>query len=125
LWTHDEDIRRALRLAPNDLDVARVSLMSSALAESLAVGMALTGTSQPGRTVRIDFIGPGGGTSFDVALSPGGVPGPPDLTIEATALDLCRLASNRLAVDQIDLTLEGDESLLLPVLVGAGAFAMD
>ena len=99
--------------------------MSTALTESLAIGMALTGTTQPGRTVRIDLSGAGGGRSVDVALSPGAVPGPPDLTIAASALDLCRLASNRLAVDQIDLQVEGDRSLLVPVLVGAGAFAMD
>ena len=56
---------------------------------------------------------------------PATIPGPPDLTIEASALDLCRLASNRLAVDQIDVRVDGDRSLLEPVLVGASAFAMD
>ena len=75
--------------------------------------------------MRIDVTGLGGGRSFDVALAPGDTAGPPDLTIEATALDLCRLASNRLAVDQIDLRVEGDRSLLEPVLVGATAFALD
>ena len=67
----------------------------------------------------------GGGRSFDVALSPDDTPGLPDLTIEASALELCRLASNRLAFDQIDIRVGGDRSLLEPVLVGAGAFAMD
>ena len=68
LWTHDDDIRRAVGLPLNELDDTRLALMSTALTESLAVGMALTGTTRPGRTVRIDVTGSGGGRSFDVAL---------------------------------------------------------
>jgi hypothetical protein len=49
----------------------------------------------------------------------------PDITITTTALDICRLASNRLPVDLIDLAVDGDRSLLEPILVGAGAFACD
>jgi uncharacterized protein (TIGR03083 family) len=125
LWTHDDDIRRAVGLPANELDDRRLSLMSTALIEALPLGMALSGTTQPGRAVRVDVTGAGGPTSFVVALSPGETPGLPDLTIQGSALDLCRLASNRLPVDQIDLVAEGDRSLLGPVLVGATAFAMD
>jgi uncharacterized protein (TIGR03083 family) len=125
LWTHSDDIRRAVGLPLSELDDARLAVMSTALIESLAVGMALTATTRPGRTARIDITGSGGGRSFDVALSPGDTPGLPDLTIEASALELCRLASNRLTFDQIDFRVSGDRSLLEPVLVGAGAFAMD
>jgi uncharacterized protein (TIGR03083 family) len=125
LWTHDDDIRRAVGLPLNDLDATRLSLMSTTLVNALSLGMALAGTTRPGRTVRIELTGPGGGTSFDVALSPDEAPGIPDLTIETSALDLCRVASNRLSVDRIDVVTDGDRSLLEPVLVGATAFAMD
>ena len=125
LWTHDDDIRRAVGLPPNQLDHQRLSLMSSALVGALPLGMALAGTTRPGRTVRIDLTGPGGGTSFMTALSPDEVAGVPDLTIETSALDLCRLASNRLPIDRLDAVVDGDRSLLEPVLVGATAFAMD
>jgi uncharacterized protein (TIGR03083 family) len=125
LWTHDDDIRHAAVLPPNELDEPRLSLMSTTLLESLALGMALAGTTRPGRTVRIALTGPGGGMPFDAPLSPGETPGLPDLVIETSALDLCRLASNRLPIDDIDVLVEGDRSLLEPVLVGATAFAMD
>jgi hypothetical protein len=85
----------------------------------------LRGTTQVGRTVRLELTGSGGGRSFDVALAPGEVAGVPDLTIELSVLDLCRLASNRLSLHQIDVRTEGDRALLEPVLVGATAFALD
>jgi uncharacterized protein (TIGR03083 family) len=125
LWTHDDDIRSAVGLPPNLLDDARLSLMSSALVQALPLGMALAGTTQRGRTARIDLTGPGARTSFVTALSPDEVAGAPDITIETSALALCRLASNRLPVDRLDAMVEGDRSLLRPVLVGATAFAMD
>jgi uncharacterized protein (TIGR03083 family) len=125
LWTHDDDIRRAVGLASNDLDERRLSLMSTSLVESLALGMALAGTTRPGRTARISLTGPGGGRSFDAPLAPGEDAGLPDIVVETSALDLCRLASNRLPVDRLDVVVDGDRSLLEPLLVGATAFAMD
>jgi hypothetical protein len=82
--------------------------------------------------VRFDLTGSGGGHTFVAALSPDDTPlspddllDQPDLVIETSALDLCRLASNRMSIDELDVHIEGDHSLLRPVLVGAGAFAMD
>jgi uncharacterized protein (TIGR03083 family) len=125
LWTHDDDIRRAVGLPLNLLDDARLSMMSTALLGVLPYGMARAGTTQPGRTVRFDLTGPGGGTSLTASLSPESAAGEPDLVVRTSTLDLCRVASNRLAFDDLDVTIEGDRSLLRPVLVGATAFAMD
>ena len=58
LWTHDDDIRRAVGLPANLLDDARLGLMSSTRL-GLPFGMARAGTTRPGRTVRIDLTGPG------------------------------------------------------------------
>jgi hypothetical protein len=124
LWTHDDDIRRAIKRPPNPLDADRLALMSSDLMNVLNFGMAMSGTTQPGRTARINLMGPGGG-SYDVALAPGEIAGLPDITITTSVLDLCRVASNRLSVDEIDLAVDGDRSLLEPILVGASAFAAD
>jgi uncharacterized protein (TIGR03083 family) len=125
LWTHDDDIRRAVGAPRNDLDDERLSLMSGALLDVLPFGLALAGTVQPGRTARITLTGPGGGRTVDAPLAPGEAPGVPDIVLEATALDLCRVAANRLPIDRIDVDVEGDRSLLEPVLVGATAFALD
>jgi len=124
VWTHDDDIRRAVKLPPNELDDARLALMSSDLMNVLNLGMALSGTTQPGRTARVDLTGPGG-ASYLVALAPGEVAGLPDITITTSALDLCRLASNRLSSSLLDIEVVGDRALLEPVLVGATAFAAD
>jgi uncharacterized protein (TIGR03083 family) len=124
LWTHGDDIRHATERRPDVLDDARLALMSSELMRVLPVGMAMTGTAQPGRTARIDLTGPGGGTS-DVALAPGELPGTPDIVVRAKTIDLCRLAANRLGRAQFECVVDGDEALLLPILVGAGAFAAD
>jgi uncharacterized protein (TIGR03083 family) len=124
LWTHDDDIRRAINRPPNVLDGQRLALMSSDLMNVLNLGMALSGTTQPGRCARFNLMGPGGG-SYDIALAPGEVAGLPDITITTSALELCRLASNRLSAELIDLAVDGDRSLLEPILVGATAFAAD
>src|SRR4029079_17992976 len=117
LWTHDDDIRRAANRSPNALHDERLGLMSSELMSVLNLGMMLSGTTQAGRTARFNLMGSGGG-SYEVALSPGEISGMPDITITTTALDLCRLASNRLTADLIDLAVDGDRSLLEPILVG-------
>jgi len=124
LWTHGDDIRHATDRAPNDLDEARLALMSGELMRVLSLGMALTGTTQPGRTARIELTGLGAGIS-DVALAPGEEAGHPDIVVRVATLDLCRLASNRLPWSELDCEVEGDETLLQPILAGASAFAAD
>jgi uncharacterized protein (TIGR03083 family) len=124
LWTHDDDIRRATGRALNNLDDARLSLMSGQLMDLLGRGMALMGTAQPRRTARLQLTGLGAG-SFDIALAPDEVPGRPDVTITVAAVELCRLAANRLAPGDLRVDVEGDRSLVAPILVGAGAFALD
>jgi uncharacterized protein (TIGR03083 family) len=124
LWTHDEDIRRATGRPLNPLDEPRLALMSSSLLGVLSGGMALSGTMQAGRTARIHVNGAGSRT-YDIALALGETAGAPDITITVDALGLCRLASNRIPIGDLPAVVEGDRSLLEPVLVGATAFAMD
>lgn len=124
LWTHAEDIRRATGRPPNRLDADRLTIMSSELIQLLPHGMALADTARPGRSARMHLTGPGGGV-FDVALAPDEVAGPPDVTITTEVLDLCRLAANRVTITGLAVAVDGDRSLVAPILVGAGAFALD
>jgi uncharacterized protein (TIGR03083 family) len=124
LWTHSNDIREAIGRPADNLDEARLSLMVNELMRVLPLGLALSGCPQPGRTARITLTGEGGGT-FDVALDPTTPIGPPDITLTTSVIDLCRLASNRLTAEALDVIVDGDGGLLEPVLVGAGAFAAD
>lgn len=124
LWTHDEDIRRATGRPANGLDDERLTLMSTELMTLLAGGMALTGTTRPGRTARFELTGTGAGT-FDVALAPDEVAGAPDIVVRTEAVEICRLAANRVLPADLPVEVTGDRSLLEPMLVGAGAFALD
>ena len=124
LWTHGDDIRRAVGRDPDLLDEARLSLMVDELMRVLPLGLALSDCARPGRTARIELTGPGGGR-FDVPLAPGEPAGDPDIILKATAIDLCRVASNRLAPEEFAVMVDGDARLLDPVLVGAAAFAAD
>jgi hypothetical protein len=125
LWTHDEDIRAATGQPPNELDAARLALMGGKLMELLPLGMSMTGTTRPGRTATIRLRGPNGTLSYAVPLDLAGSPGPPDVVVSTSALDICRLAANRLSVGELAVEVEGDGSLLEPLLVGATAFSMD
>ena len=124
LWTHGDDIRQAVGGPLNLLDDGRLSLMSGELMQALPIGTALTGQSRPGRTARFCLTGSGGGT-FDVPLAWGEAPGSPDIVVTVATIDLCRLAANRVRPDALDAVVEGDRSLLEPVLAAAAAFAAD
>jgi uncharacterized protein (TIGR03083 family) len=125
LWSHGDDIRQAVELPLNPLDDDRLGLMVGELMRALPIGMALTGQGIAGRSARFVLDGPGGGT-FSVPLAFGESPAAePDIVVSARTIDLCRLAANRLAADELGATVEGDTSLLEPVLAAAGAFAAD
>jgi uncharacterized protein (TIGR03083 family) len=124
IWTHEEDIRRATGRPLNDLDSDRLSLMSSQLMAILPAGMGLAGTARPGRSARVRLTG-AGAAEFVVALAPDEEAGEPDVTITTEAVELCRLAADRVGIGELVVDVEGDITLLEPVLVGASAFALD
>ena len=124
LWTHGDDVRQAVGRDLDLLDDARLSLMVGELMQAVPIGMALTGQSAPGRSVRFVLAGPGGGV-FDEPLTLGEAAGPADVTISTDTIGLCRLAANRLSVNELGPVVEGDRTLAEPVLVALTAFAAD
>ncbi len=124
LWTHGDDIRAAVSRSLNPLDPSRLRLMSSELMAVLPIALAVTGGARPGMSARLELTGAGGG-SYLVPLAPGEVPGDPALTISTPVIDLCRLAANRLPISDLPVRVTGDATAVDPILVGAGAFAMD
>jgi uncharacterized protein (TIGR03083 family) len=122
VWTHSEDIRRAVDLPLEPPDGSRLTLMSNIAVRALPIGLALAGKSHPGRTARVVLTGVGGGT-WSQALNLGDQPGEPDLLLVADVVDFCRLAATRLSVEDLECHIEGDETLAADVLAGAGIFA--
>ena len=124
LWTHGDDIRQAVGRPLDLLDEDRLSLMVSDLMDVLPLGLGLTGQAYPGKTARFEVTGAGGGT-FVVPLELGQPAGTPDIAVTVDALELCRLAANRLDQSELDTQVTGDSSLLDGLLVAASSFAAD
>ena len=122
MWTHEEDICRATGRSLPTPDPARLRRMSRIAVPSMPFGLAFSGVPVSGRTARIVLTGPGGGT-WDQALAVGEVAGAPDVTLVLDVVDYCRLASRRIAPDEVAVDIEGDAALGRHVLVGAGVFS--
>ena len=122
VWTHTEDICRALgrRLMPPEAD--RIELMSSSLCAVVVGGMHLAGVPRKSGRLTIRLTGSGGGT-YSHTLGPDG--SGPEVSIEADVVDICRLAARRIAPADLDAVIIGDADLAADVLVGLTAFAMD
>jgi len=67
---------------------------------------------------RIVLTGPGGG-SFDI-----GEPGEPTVVLASDVLDYCRVAARRIEPDALDMTVEGDGTVVPALLEAARAFAV-
>ena len=122
VWTHTEDISRAVGRPAPELDAARLRLMTAAVVGALPLGMILTGGEPQGRSVRIVLEGEGGG-AWVQSLEVGGVPGEPALTLVADAVDFCRVAAKRVAGADLRCTVLGDTELAGVVLTAAALFA--
>ena len=122
LWTHTEDTCRATHRTPPALDAARLHLMTNAAVAAIPLGLLLAGIDGGTRTARIVLTGPGGGV-WHQSLQFRGEAGEPEVTIVADAIDFCRLASQRIAPDQLQADVDGSIDLAVDVLRGASVFA--
>jgi len=116
LWTHADDVRKAIGEPVDEPPPAVLHCMASASVGSLA--LAVLGLDDPPgpATAHVVLTGRGGGT-WDLVL-PGATAtdGEPDVTLVADVVDYCRVVSRRLEVDDLDMTTEGDAALAKKLL---------
>lgn len=124
LWAHAMDISAATGRPLLRLDPERMATMSSRLMAAVPMALAYRGIVVPRRTARFVLTGSAGGC-YTVPLHHDADPAQVDVTVVTDALDLCRVAARRLAVDELDATIEGDHGLADLVLAGLDAFARD
>jgi uncharacterized protein (TIGR03083 family) len=122
VWTHTDDIRRAVGRPVRAPDGSSLTLMSDLAVNALPLGLAVSGRPAAHRTARIVLTGPGGG-SWSQSLGIGDPPGRPEVIVVADVVDFCRLAAKRLPAAELVCHIEGDEQLAADVLVGAAVFA--
>jgi uncharacterized protein (TIGR03083 family) len=120
VWTHADDIRRAVgdeMVAPTAMDVRA---MSSASVGSLPLAIHVVADSVPDGSARIVLTGEGGGV-WDLQLGRGGHE---LVSIVADVVDYCRVVSKRIAVDELQATIEGDHRLAERLLTAATIIAV-
>ena len=127
VWTHDEDIRRALGREPEAPDPARLRVMTQSAVAALPIGMALIDRPPAGRAVRVVLTGDGGGSwlqplEFGADTVAVGAPAP-SATLLTDAVSFCRVAARRLAPRDLDHRVQGDASLIDDVLAAVAVFA--
>jgi uncharacterized protein (TIGR03083 family) len=104
IWTHGDDIRRALGRGVESPAHADLRTMSIASVNSLELLVPLMSNRPTMPSTRVVLTGPGGGT-FDLGR------GERQLTVVAGVVDYCRLAARRATLETIDFNIEGDEQL--------------
>jgi len=122
LWTHADDVRRALGQPLVDPDPERLAAMSDVATRSLPTGMTLSGSARPGQSAKVVLLGHGGGT-WTVPLALGDPGGPPAVTVVADVVDFCRVAATRLDPVSLEHDVEGDAELARDVLRAVAIFA--
>jgi hypothetical protein len=120
LWTHENDIRQAIRWEASVPDPSTLRLMTDLAARLLP----RAGAGLPGPVdVRLVLTGPGGGT-WDVTVG-NGPPAATAISIVTDAVGFCRLAANRIAPADLDVSITGDPGRAAAVLAAAATLALD
>ena len=126
LWTHENDIRRAVGWEASVPDPSTLRLMTDLAARLLPQA----GAGLPGPVdVRLVLTGPGGGT-WDVTVGGGppaqtAAPAGTAVSIVTDAVGFCRLAANRIAPAELDVNVTGDPGRAAAVLAAATTLALD
>jgi uncharacterized protein (TIGR03083 family) len=120
LWTHTDDIRRAIDQPVAGPTLPDVLAMSDTSVRSLPLAIHVVSDRVPDGVARIVLTGVGGGV-WNLELGAGG---PELVSIVADAVDYCRVASRRLNVGDLDATIEGDTDLAGRLLTAATIIAV-
>ena len=120
LWTHEDDIRRAVGLPLSEPDAAVLRLMTDLAARLLPHSAARLGQREP-VGVHLVLTGPGGGT-WDVTL---GHRPAASVCIVTDAVGFCRLVASRVTQEDLGAHVAGDPGRAARVLAAAAALALD
>lgn len=134
LWTHENDIRRALGLPQTRPDASTLTLMTRLAASLLPLAASGNGLVDP-VALRLVLTGPGGGTwqvslgRADSGLAAGptadSVPAAVAVGIVADAAAFCALVANRVAPAELDSYVTGDPERVRAILHAATTLALD
>ena len=120
LWTHENDIRRAVGWAASVPDPSTLRLMTDLAAGLLPLAAAGLGEATD---VRLVLTGPGGGT-WDVTVG-SGPPAAASVAIVTDAVGFCRLAANRVTPAELDVSVTGDPARAAAVMFAVTTLALD
>jgi uncharacterized protein (TIGR03083 family) len=122
IWTHTDDIRRALGRPLDVPSAAALRTMAEGSMTMVPSALEASGRVRQGRTARIVLTGPGGG-DWTVPMAPGGEVGEPDVAITLSVVEWCRRFSERLSAEDLDLAVRGDRRLADDLVAAAPVFA--
>jgi uncharacterized protein (TIGR03083 family) len=123
MWTHEEDVRRAIGRPLSPPDDATLSLMSRLAATLLPYAMARSGRTAPAE-VRLVLTGRGGGTfTVQVGQPADGTPDRSRLILDT--VQFCRVVADRLEDADLTVDVSGDRELAVATLAGARLLALD
>ncbi|MBI4942277.1 MAG: maleylpyruvate isomerase family mycothiol-dependent enzyme [Actinobacteria bacterium] len=121
LWTHENDIRRALGMPRTDPDAPTLTVMTDFATAILPRAAAVRGIETP-VDLRLVLTGPGGGT-WQLRLrdeTPAA-----DIGVVTDAAAFCRLLANRTAAPDLPVHITGDPAIARQVLQAATTLALD
>jgi uncharacterized protein (TIGR03083 family) len=121
-WTHTDDIRRALGRPLGAPSASALRTMAGGSMTMVPSALQRSGLARPGRTARIVLTGPGGG-DWNVPMESGAEVGAPDVILMLPVVEWCRLFSERLGPDELDLSVQGDRDLGAAVVAAAPVYA--
>jgi uncharacterized protein (TIGR03083 family) len=119
LWTHADDIRRAVGRPLEVPAPGELRTMSTTSVTSLPLALAVVAPDVPMQPTRFVLTGAGGGT-FDLSTE---IPGERNL-VAMDVVDYCRVVARRITADELDCDVEGDPRLTRALLEAAAIVAM-
>lgn len=118
LWTHADDIERAVGSAGSPTPAGELRAMSMFSVNTLPYTIALASPDVAMAPARVVLTGDGGGT-FDI-----GGDGQRRALVVADVVDYCRMVARRIEPEALDVSIEGDDRLALGLLRAAQVFAV-
>jgi uncharacterized protein (TIGR03083 family) len=106
LWTHADDIRRALGWPLTTPSAGELAAMADLSVRSLTPALPRRAPHRSSRSARIVLTGPGGGVWRLGAPAPA-----PDVNVIADVVDWCRMAARRLDAAELRADITGDREL--------------